>query len=143
MTVMFLNGTAMLGMRDYHNHRGSKFLDTVYTAPAYRFLAVRDEFPGLYPTQIEGFGRRIEGELHDIPDDVLTLTLLPSEPEELEFGHVVLSDGTTVRGMLLMPSRLTNGDKVTDISDIGGFRRYLKYLESNSGRWWSNSPDPL
>jgi hypothetical protein len=140
MTLMFLNGTAMSGQKDSGAHPGSTFLGPARTTAGYRFFAVRDEFPGLYP--VTSGGRCIDGELFDIPADVLQNTLLPSEPEELELGQITLIDGETVRAMLLMPSRLRDGDKVVDISEFGGFRAYQRHLAANADVSRTLTADP-
>jgi gamma-glutamylcyclotransferase (GGCT)/AIG2-like uncharacterized protein YtfP len=127
---MFLNGTAMSGQKDHGSHAGSTFLGPATTAARYRFFAVRDEFPGLYP--VAAGGRCIEGELYDIPDEILRDTLLPSEPAELELGDIELIDGEHVKAMLLVPLRLIAGDKVVDISELGGFRAYQRFLAANA-----------
>ena len=126
---MFLNGTAMWGQKDHGAHAGSSFLGPARTAARYRFLAVRDEFPGLLP--VPRAGRSIDGELYDIPDAVLRDRLLPAEPAELEFGWIELADGESVNAMLLVPARLAPGDKVVDISELGGFRAYQAFLRDN------------
>jgi gamma-glutamylcyclotransferase (GGCT)/AIG2-like uncharacterized protein YtfP len=118
MTRMFLNGTAMSGQKDHGSHAGSTFLGPARTTARYRFIAVRDEFPGLLP--VASGGRCIDGELYEIPDGILRDSLLPSEPAELDFGQIELIDGETVRAMLLVPSRLVPGDKVVDIAELGG-----------------------
>jgi gamma-glutamylcyclotransferase (GGCT)/AIG2-like uncharacterized protein YtfP len=130
MTLMFLNGTAMSGQKDHGAHAGSTFLGPARTTARYRFVAVRDEFPGLLP--VASGGRCIDGELYDIPDDVLRDQLLPSEPAELDFGEIELIDGETVNAMLLAPSRLDPGDKVVDIAELGGFRAYQRFLAANA-----------
>lgn len=141
MTLMFLNGTAMSDQKDHDAHPGSVFLGPARTTASYRFFAVRDEFPALYP--VTRGGRCIEGELYDIPDDVLRNVLLPAEPKELELGTVALIDGEEVHAMLLMPSRLTPGDKVVDISELGGFRAYLRFLAANAAVHATLVADPL
>jgi hypothetical protein len=130
MTLMFLNGTAMSGQEHHGAHAGSRFLGPARTAARYRFFAVRDEFPGLYPAP-QG-GRVIEGELYDIPEAVLRDHLLPSEPPELMLGRIELIDGEAVNAMLLVPSRLAPGDRVVDISELGGFRAYQRFLAANA-----------
>jgi gamma-glutamylcyclotransferase (GGCT)/AIG2-like uncharacterized protein YtfP len=130
MTLMFLNGTAMTGQTDHKSHVGSTFLGPARTAARYRFFAVRDEFPGLYP--VTSGGRIIEGELYDIPDRILHDHLLPAEPPELEISEIELIDGETVHAMRLVPSRLRPGDKVVDISEFGGFRAYQRFLDANA-----------
>jgi hypothetical protein len=130
MTLMFLNGTAMSGQKDHGAHIGSTFLGPATTTARYRFFAVRDEFPGLYP--VAAGGRCIDGELYDIPEEILQGTLLPSEPAELELGDIELIDGEPVKAMLLVPSRLAPGDKVVDIAELGGFRAYQRFLAANA-----------
>ena len=130
MTLMFLNGTAMAGQKDNGAHAGSTFLGPRRTAATYRFFAVRDEFPGLFPVLVNG--RCINGELYDIPDGILREKLLPAEPSELEFGQIRLIDGETVHAMLLVPSRISRTDKVVDISELGGFRAYQRFLSDNA-----------
>ncbi len=129
MTLMFLNGTAMSGQKDHRAHAGSVFLGPARTTAAYRFFAIRDEFPGLFP--VAHGGRCIDGELYDIPDDVLTGSLLPSEPPELELGDIELVDGEAVHAMLLVPARISPGDKLVDIAELGGFRAYQRFLAAN------------
>jgi gamma-glutamylcyclotransferase (GGCT)/AIG2-like uncharacterized protein YtfP len=126
---MFLNGTAMSGQKDHACHAGSTFLGPARTAATYRFFAIRDEFPGLLT--VASAGRSIDGELYEIPEPVLRDQLLPAEPVELELGTVQLIDGEEVNAMLLRPERLTEGDKVVDISELGGFRAYQRFLAAN------------
>jgi gamma-glutamylcyclotransferase (GGCT)/AIG2-like uncharacterized protein YtfP len=127
---MFLNGSAMSGQKDHGCITGSTFLGPARTAGKYRFFAVRDEFPGLFPVASQG--RMIDGELYDIPENVLRDQLLPSEPQELAFGEIELDDGQIVNAMILQPDRIAKGDKVVDIAEIGGFRSYQAFLSSNT-----------
>src|ERR1700722_9543409 len=126
---MFLNGTAMSGQKDHGCHAGSTFLGPARTSARYRFFAVRDEFPGLLP--VETGGRLIDGGLYDIPEEILRDQLLPAEPRELDLGTIELIDGEAVAAMLLAPERLTPGDRVVDISELGGFRAYQRFLAAN------------
>ena len=111
------------------NHR-LMMKHTTSTAARYRFFAMRDELPGLHP--VPRAGRVIEGELYDIPEAVLRDHLLPSEPPELTLGRIELIDGEAVNAMLLVPSRLAPGDRVVDISELGGFRAYQRFLAANA-----------
>lgn len=129
MPIMFLNGTAMSGQKDYGCHLGSTFLGPAKTSSQYRFFAIRDEFPGLFPVSREG--RSIGGELYDIPEIILTESLLPAEPMELELSEIELEDGEIVYAMTLQTDRITPGDKVVDISELGNFRNYQAYLLAN------------
>ena len=129
MRRMFLNGTAMSGQKDHAAVAGATFIGPARTAARYRFFAVRDEFPGLYPVDVDG--RSIEGELYELSEEILFGSLLPQEPAELEIGTIELDDGQIVNAMQLQPERLVSGDSVVDISELGGFRRYQAHLAAN------------
>ena len=129
MRRMFLNGTAMRGQKDHGAVAGATFAGAARTAPRYRFFAVRDEFPGLLPVA-EG-GGSIVGELYVMTEEALVEGLLPEEPKELELGEIELADGEIVNAMHLVPARLVEGDKVVDITAIGGFRAYQAFLAAN------------
>ena len=66
-----------------------------------------------------------------MPEPVLRDQLLPAEPAELELGTIQLIDGEEVHAMLLRPERLSEGDRVVDISELGGFRAYQRFLAAN------------
>ncbi len=127
---MFLNGTAMSGQKAHHTIAGATFVGPARTAPRYRFFAVRDAFPGLFPVD-EG-GRSIDGELYEIDEAILFDSLLPSEPSELEIGTIELDDGQIVNAMELQPERIVAGDKVLDIADLGGWRAYQAHMAANA-----------
>lgn len=128
---MFLNGTAMSGQKDHSCIAGlAKLVGPATTAPDFRFFAVRDEFPGLFPVRSGGLA--ITGELYEMSDELLFDILLPQEPKELELGSIQLADGTTVRAMILQPDRIVTGDKVVDIADFGGWRAYRAHLAANA-----------
>ena len=129
MRRMFLNGTAMSGQKDHSAIDGATFICTIRTAPNFRFFAVRDEFPGLFPVDVDGAA--ILGELYEMTDELLIGGLLPQEPAELELGWIELEDSSTVNAMILQPERLVAGDKVVDIADLGGWRAYQAHLEAN------------
>ncbi|MCV7366829.1 hypothetical protein CRI77_03040 [Mycolicibacterium duvalii] len=128
---MFLNGTAMSGQKDHGCIAGlARPLGPATTAPDFRFFAVRDEFPGLFP--VSSGGLPIVGELYEMSDSLLFDTLLPQEPKELELGTIHLACGTAVRAMILQPNRIATGDKVVDIADFGGWRAYQSHLAANA-----------
>jgi hypothetical protein len=77
-------------------------------------------------------GVSIQGELYDLTEEVLYDSLLPAEPKELELGSIELADGRTVNAMQLRPERLAAGDKVVDISELGGWRAYQRFLAANA-----------
>jgi gamma-glutamylcyclotransferase (GGCT)/AIG2-like uncharacterized protein YtfP len=125
--IMFLNGTAMSGQRDHHAVEKSRFLGEARTKPAYRFYAVRDEFPGLVPAP-EG-GTSIVGELYEMDFNIWQGSLLPSEPDELVPGWVELADGRTARVMVLELDRVRPGDRLVEISQFQGWRQYQSWLD--------------
>jgi hypothetical protein len=129
MPQFFLNGTAMSGEKDHQAIAGAVFLGASRTAPRYRFISVRDEFPGLLP--VTEFGMSIEGELYDLSDDILYGSLLPQEPPELALGSVVLIDSREVLAMQLVPNRIRPTDLIVDIADFGGWRAYQAFKAAN------------
>jgi hypothetical protein len=139
---MFLNGTAMSGQKDHHAIAGARFLGPARTAARYRFYAVRDEYPGLFP--VAAGGVEVVGELYEMTEDVLFTSLLPEEPPELEIGTIALADGSIVNSMQLQPERLVDTDKVVDISVLGGWRAYQAFLAANElpagGTWREQLP---
>jgi gamma-glutamylcyclotransferase (GGCT)/AIG2-like uncharacterized protein YtfP len=119
---MFVNGEAMSGGRLHANLRAATFCGARSTAPRYRFFSVRDEFPGLH--QVPDGGASIPGELYEVSYETLRESLLPAEPPELELGIIELADGSGTLSMIMRAAALTaNG--VADITDQGGWRRYL------------------
>jgi gamma-glutamylcyclotransferase (GGCT)/AIG2-like uncharacterized protein YtfP len=130
MRRMFLNGTAMSGQRDHGAIAGATFLGPARTAPHYRFFAVRDEFPGLFPVPQGGVS--IVGELYELSEEMLYGSLMPGEPAELELGTIELDTGEIVNAMHLCPERLDPADRVVDIADLGGFRAYQAHLAANA-----------
>lgn len=128
---MFLNGTAMSGQADHRFLLGSSFLRAAHTAPRYRFYAVRDEFPGLVPVDAEGGS--IEGEVYEIDDEVWQGSLGPAEPEELALGEIELDDESVVNAMILNIASVKQSE-ITDITEHGGWRAYLRFLGVSSPR---------
>ena len=122
MRRMFLNGTAMQGQKDHGVIAGARFLGAARTAPRYRFLAVRGEFPGLLP--VDDGGGAIEGELYEMDEQLLFERLLPQEPTELELGTIELGTGEVVYAMQLRPERVAPGTPVVDITGVGGWRAH-------------------
>jgi gamma-glutamylcyclotransferase (GGCT)/AIG2-like uncharacterized protein YtfP len=125
--LMFLNGTAMSGLKDHVHIQGSRFLGERRTAPRYRYYSVRDEFPGLVPVDVGGVN--VWGELYEIEGPLWRDRLLPNEPKELVLGEVELEDGTRAHVMLLDINRVPPGDKLVEIGSFGGWRAYLEHLE--------------
>lgn len=129
MTRMFLNGTAMAGQADHHTIEEAILVGAARTAARYRFITVGGRFPGLLP--VEQGGASIVGELYEMTESMLSDSLLPAEPPELEIGTIELSDGQSVNAMLLRPERLLDGDEIIDITGLGGWRAYQQHLADN------------
>ncbi len=103
--------------------RGGRFLRAVPTSPDYRFHAL----PGGPPARpglirvAAGTGTAIETEVWALPAAGFG-TFVASVPAPLSIGTLRLADGTTPKGFLVEPEGLAGA---TDISDYGGWRRYL------------------
>ena len=119
---LFVNGEGMSGGSVHHSIAGLPFLGTARTAARYRFFSVRDEFPALWP--VDDGGVSVEGELYDVPLEVIRDRFVPAEPPELELGVVELDDGGAALVVLLREVARTAGDGLVDISDHGGWRAY-------------------
>jgi gamma-glutamylcyclotransferase (GGCT)/AIG2-like uncharacterized protein YtfP len=119
---LFLNGGGMRGGPVHHQLRGAPLLAETRTAPRYRFYAVREEFPGLWP--VEGGGVAVPGELYDVPLEVLREHLLPAEPPELELSVIELQDGSSCLAFVLRAEVHRRGQGLVDISDRGGWRTH-------------------
>jgi len=122
---MFVNGEAMSGGRLSTYLSGAIFRGPRTTAPRYRFYSIRDEFPGLHPVA-EG-GVSVPGELYEVKYAVLRDMLLPAEPPELELGIIELDDASGSLAMRMRPAALA-ASGVTDISDQGGWLRYIRRI---------------
>jgi gamma-glutamylcyclotransferase (GGCT)/AIG2-like uncharacterized protein YtfP len=122
MVPLFVNGEGMRGGKVHYSIEGHKFLGPARTAARYRFFSVRDEFPGLWPVD-EG-GVSIEGELYEVPLEVIRDRFIPAEPPELELGVLELDDGGSALVVLMRKDVVESGEGLTDISDYGGWRGY-------------------
>jgi hypothetical protein len=119
---MFVNGEAMKGGRLAPNLAAARFLGEAVTAPVYRFLSVRDEYPALLPAAAGGWP--VRGELYEVTYADLRNKLLPNEPPELELTIIEFADGSGSLCMRLRPD-CTDLPGLTDISHIGSWRDYL------------------
>ncbi|MDN5853540.1 MAG: amidase [Actinomycetia bacterium] len=125
MTVkvpLFVNGEGMSGGEVHYSIEGLPFLGKARTAPRYRFFSVRDEFPGLW--LVDEGGVVIEGELYEVPLEVIRDRFIPAEPPELELGVLELDNGGSALAVLLRKSAYESGEGLTDISEHGGWRTY-------------------
>ncbi|WPB95882.1 allophanate hydrolase-related protein [Streptomyces malaysiensis] len=125
MAHMFLNGQAMEGGPFHHHLQGAPLVQKTRTAPGYRFFSIRETCPGLLPdTSVD---TAVEGEVYNVPMEVLRDELLPTEPAELEFGIIKLDDGSACFSMILRRGELER-DLHKEITEFGGWRAYLKAL---------------
>ena len=119
---LFVNGEGMSGGQVHYSIEGLPFLGAARTAPRYRFFSVRDEFPALWPVG-EG-GVSIEGELYEVPLEVVRDKFIPAEPPELELSVVELDDGGSAMVVFLRKAAYESGEGLKDISEHGGWRAY-------------------
>lgn len=120
MTLVFLNGGGMRGGDLHSQLEGAALVAAVRTAARYRFSAVDDRYPAL--EEVGPGGGAVEGELYDLPLDVLG-RLLAAEPPELELGVVELADGAAVLGFLLRREH-TRAASLVDITAAGSWRAH-------------------
>jgi hypothetical protein len=145
MPPMFLTGGGMRGGPLHPLLRGAPLLAVTTTAPRYRLLSVGDRFPALVPVAEDDVaedgvaedgvaedgvaedgvaaGVAVEGEVYDVPLDVLRESLLPAEPAELELDVIELADGSSCLAMVLRRPAGEPAD-LRDISAHRGWRRY-------------------
>jgi hypothetical protein len=129
MTVkvpLFVNGEGMSGGKVHYSIEGLPFLGKARTAPRYRFFSVRDEFPALW--LVDEGGVSIEGELYEVPLEVIRERFIPAEPPELELGVLELDDGGSSLVVLLRKTAYESGEGLKDISEHGGWRAYRASL---------------
>lgn len=126
MVPLFVNGEGMSGGKVHYSIEGHKFLGPARTAPRYRFFSVRDEFPGLW--LVDEGGVSIEGELYEVPLEVIRDRFIPAEPPELELGVLELDDGGSSLVVLLRKHAYEAGEGLRDISELGGWRAYRASL---------------
>ena len=47
-------------------------------------------------------------------------------------SEIELDDGQVVNAMILQADRITKGDKIVDIAEVGGFRAYQAFVSANA-----------
>ena len=119
---LFVNGEGMSGGKVHYSIEGHPFLGEARTAARYRFFSVRDEFPGLW--RVDEGGVSIDGELYEVPLDVIRDSFIPAEPPELELGVLELDDGGSSLVVVMRKEVVESGEGLTDISEYGGWRAY-------------------
>lgn len=121
MPPIFLNGGAMRGGPLHHLLDGAPLVTATSTAARYRFYSVGDRCPALTP--VAHGGAPVQGEVYEVPMDVLRDKLLPAEPPELELGVIELADGSSALAMLLRRP-YTSHAQLIDISEHGSWDAY-------------------
>ena len=107
--------------------RGGRLVRTCRTGTRYKFYALKNTTPpkpGL--VRVPGFhGPGIEVEVWALPADTVG-TFVEGVPQPLSIGTLELEDGTLVKGFLVEP---TGVEGALDITELGGWRRYLQSLK--------------
>lgn len=119
--LLFVNGTLMRGLELHGNLDGAELLEETATAPRYRVHAIEGRHPGMYPAGDDEEGAAVDGELYQVPAEVL-VRVLEGEPPGLYRGPVELADGRVVPGIL---HRRTAAQEHPEITEHGGWRQYL------------------
>ena len=70
-------------------------------------------------------GPGIEVEVWALPEDTVG-SFVDGVPQPLSIGTLELEDGTLVKGFLVEP---TGTDEALEITELGGWRRYLETLK--------------
>lgn len=120
--LIFFNGTVMRGQPAHHHLEGAIFLRRMRTSPRYRLYSIEDRHPAMIATSRDD-GISVPGELYFVPHEVWP-AIEQSEPDGLYCGHVELSGGETVYGMLGRPRLIA--ERGQDVSDAGGWIDYLE-----------------
>ena len=123
---IFFNGTVMRGEPAHSNLAGTHFLEETATAPKYRLFSINHEYPAMLEATGEE-GVSVDGELYLVPIEVWP-RVLASEPPGLSREEIELIDGRIVYG--IVGSETLVSDKGHDISEFGGWRRFLRHLRS-------------
>jgi len=103
---------------------GGRFLKAAATAAGYRLYALAGgppARPGLVRAAPGTGGGAIELELWALPKTAFA-DFMAGIPAPLGIGRVTLADGDSVNGFICEPAGL---DGATDITEFGGWRRYL------------------
>ncbi|WP_225753232.1 gamma-glutamylcyclotransferase [Actinotalea sp. Marseille-Q4924] len=118
--LLFVNGTLMRGLELHGNLSGAELVEETTTAPRYRVHTIGDVHPGMYRVGDDEEGAAIQGELYQVPAEVL-LKVIEGEPPGLYRGAVELADGRLVPGILY---RRELAEQHPEITEHGGWRQY-------------------
>jgi len=107
--------------------RSAEFVGRTHTAPIYALYAIANSSPPK-PALIHvgAGGASIEVEVYAL-DAAAFGSFVANVPPPLAIGTVQLSDGQHVKGFVAEPRAM---DGARDISEFGGWRRYIRHLQS-------------
>lgn len=119
--LIAVNGTLMQGLELNKNllQVGAKFIRETHTDSNYRLWSINDRHPGMLRS--ENGGKEIHLEIWELSPEGL-VTILHQEPPGLCLGHIVLSDGQNILGILAEPYLVENQKEITK---WGGWRDYI------------------
>ena len=110
---------------------GSRLARTAHTASGYSLYAVSQTQPPRPGLIFDGKGRgRIEVEVWTMPRSEFG-SFVSAIPSPLCIGTIALDDGSSVKGFLCEARALAGAE---DITEFGGWRRYLSATERSAGR---------
>ena len=126
--LLAVNGTLMRGLELNHNLLavGATFVRETTTEAAYRLWSINDRHPAM--VRVSAGGVAVAVEVWSVPPAGIASILL-QEPPGLSVGKVNLADGEQVLGVLAEPV-LCEGQQ--EISQFGGWRRYIREKDRNS-----------
>ncbi len=111
--------------------RRARLMKTTRTSANYRFYALagtKPLKPGLFrDLQFEGPGMEVE--VWAVPENQFG-SFVAAIPPPLGIGSVELADGSWVKGFICEPCAL---ETATEITDFGGWRKYLRSLAAPAG----------
>lgn len=115
--------------------RGGTLLEKTKTAAHYKLFALKNTTPPKPGLQRAAKGgQAIEVEVWDIPAACFG-DIVAEVPAPLGIGNVELADGTWVKGFICEAYALENA---TDISHFGGWRDYIKSIQSTNTKFKCN-----
>ena len=122
--LLAVNGTLMRGFELNERLLAARatFVRETQTAPVYRLWSIDDVHPAMW--RVKKGGVAVAVEIWAVPSAALAGIFL-QEPEGLGIARVLLSDGSTVLGIVAEPV-LCEGRR--DISRFGGWRNYVQSL---------------
>ncbi len=98
---------------------GAKFIRETRTDSHYRLWSIGDRHPGMLRSH--NGGNEIHLEIWELSPERL-IAIIRQEPPGLCLGHITLSDGQSILGILAEPYLVENQKEITK---WGGWRAYM------------------